>query len=75
VIAIGQQPRRDLLGWIEGLELERGKVKVDPDTGQTGNGKYYAGGDAVNGGATVVEAVRGAKVAARAIHERLGGGR
>jgi dihydropyrimidine dehydrogenase (NAD+) subunit PreT len=70
VIAIGQQPRRDLLGWIEGLELERGKVKVDPDTGQTGNGKYYAGGDAVNGGATVVEAVRGAKLAARAIHDR-----
>jgi dihydropyrimidine dehydrogenase (NAD+) subunit PreT len=74
VIAIGQQPRRDLLGWVPGLELERGKVKVDPDTNQTGNAKYYAGGDAVNGGATVVEAVRGAKVAARAIHARLGGG-
>lgn len=75
VIAIGQQPRRDLLGWIAGLELERGRVKVDPETGQTGNAKYYAGGDAVNGGATVVEAVRAAKVAARAIHAQLGGER
>jgi glutamate synthase (NADPH/NADH) small chain len=73
VIAIGQQPRRDLLGWIAGLELERGKVGIDPATGRTGNPKYYAGGDAVNGGATVVEAVRGAKIAALAIHASLGG--
>jgi glutamate synthase (NADPH/NADH) small chain len=75
VIAIGQQPRRDLLAWIDDLELEHGKVKIAPDTGRTGNTKYYAGGDAVNGGATVVEAVRGAKVAARAIHAQLGGER
>ena len=75
VIAIGQQPRGDLLGWIAGLELEHGKVKIDPATGRTGNPKYYTGGDAVNGGATVVEAVRGAKIAARAIHSKLGGER
>jgi len=75
VIAIGQEPRRDLLGWIDGLELVHGRIKVDPDTGLTGNGKYYAGGDAVNGGATAVQAVRDAKVAARAIDARFGGGR
>ena len=73
VIAIGQQPRRDLLGWIDGLELAGSTIDVDPETGRTGNPKYYAAGDAVNGGSTVVEAVRGAKVAARAIHARLGG--
>jgi glutamate synthase (NADPH/NADH) small chain len=73
VIAIGQQPRRDLLGWIDGLELAGSAIDVDPETGRTGNPNYYAAGDAVNGGSTVVEAVRGAKVAARAIHERLGG--
>jgi glutamate synthase (NADPH/NADH) small chain len=75
VVAIGQRPRRDVLGWIDGLELERGRIKVDPETGRTGNGKYYAGGDAVSGGSTVVQAVREAKVAARAIHAALGAGR
>ena len=75
IVAIGQQPRRDLLGWIDGLELAGGRVEVDPETGRTGNAKYYAGGDAVNGGATVVEAVRGAKLAVRAIHAQLGGAR
>jgi glutamate synthase (NADPH/NADH) small chain len=75
VVAIGQRPRRDLLGWIAGLELERGRIKVDPDTGRTGNPKYFAGGDAVNGGATVVEAVAHAKLAAHAIHAGLGGRR
>ena len=72
IVAIGQQPRRDLLGWIHGLELNRGRIAVDPETGRTGNEKYYAGGDAVNGGSTVVQAVREAKRAARAIHARLG---
>ena len=75
VVAIGQQPRRDLLGWIDGLELDGGRIAADPETARTGNPKYFAGGDAVNGGATVVEAVRGAKLAARAIHASLGGAR
>ena len=73
VIAIGQQPRRDFLGWIEGLELSGSGIEIDAETGRTGNPRYYAAGDAVNGGSTVVEAVRGAKIAARAIHARLGG--
>ena len=63
VVAIGQRPRRDLLGWIEGLELERSRIRSIPRrAGQAA--KYYAGGDAVNGGATVVEAVAHAKLAA-----------
>jgi glutamate synthase (NADPH/NADH) small chain len=73
VVAIGQQPRRDLLGWIEGLELDGSTIAVDPETGRTGNPKYFAAGDAVNGGSTVVEAVRGAKLAARAIDAQFGG--
>ncbi|HEU6446420.1 MAG TPA: NAD(P)-dependent oxidoreductase [Gaiellaceae bacterium] len=74
IVAIGQQPRRDLLAWIDGLELKGGRIAVDPETGRTGNDKYFAGGDGVNGGSTVVQAVREAKLAARAIHARLGGG-
>jgi glutamate synthase (NADPH/NADH) small chain len=75
VVAIGQQPRRELLGWIDGLQLERGRIAVDPQTGRTGNPKYFAGGDAVNGGATVVQAVGDAKLAARAISEQLASGK
>ena len=71
VIAIGQQPRRDLLAWIDGLELDGSRMRVDGATGRTGNPKYYAAGDAVSGGATVVQAVRDAKIAARTIDEQL----
>src|SRR6266540_2835764 len=71
VKAIGQQPRTEFLEWIDGLELERGLIKVDPDTGRTSNPKYFAAGDATNGGATVVKAVREAKIAARGIDAGL----
>jgi len=72
VEAIGQRPRAEFLAWIDGLELDGGKVLIDPETRRTGNPKYFAAGDAVNGGATVVEAVRAAKVAARGIDAWLG---
>jgi dihydropyrimidine dehydrogenase (NAD+) subunit PreT len=75
VKAIGQQPRRELLSWIDGLELDGSLIRVDAGTGRTTNPKYFAAGDAVNGGATVVEAVRGAKLAARAIDAVLGAAR
>jgi dihydropyrimidine dehydrogenase (NAD+) subunit PreT len=70
VKAIGQRPRAEFLSWIPGLELEAGRVKVDAG-GRTGNPRFFAAGDAVNGGATVVEAVREAKLAARGVHEAL----
>jgi glutamate synthase (NADPH/NADH) small chain len=71
VKAIGQQPRLELPDWIPGLELEHGVVKIDPETGQTANPKFFAGGDAVNGGASAVEAVAHGKRAAKAIDEWL----
>jgi dihydropyrimidine dehydrogenase (NAD+) subunit PreT len=70
VKAIGQSPRSELADWIPGLELEHGAVKIDPETGRTTNPKFFAGGDAVNG-TSVVEAVRDAKRAAKAIDEWL----
>ena len=57
VKAIGQAPRSELLSWVDGLVLERGRIRVDPETGRTGEPRYFAAGDAVSGGATVVEAV------------------
>jgi dihydropyrimidine dehydrogenase (NAD+) subunit PreT len=71
VKAIGQRTRTELADWIEGLELENGALKVDPETGQTGNPKFFAGGDDVNRGASVVEAVREGKLAAKAIDRWL----
>jgi len=73
VKAIGQEPRAEFLGWIEGVELEHGCVTIDPLTGRTGNPRFFAAGDVTNGGATVVEAVRQAKVAARGVDEFLRG--
>jgi dihydropyrimidine dehydrogenase (NAD+) subunit PreT len=70
VKAIGQRPRSELADWIPDLELEHGAVKIDPETGRTTNPKFFAGGDAVNG-TSVVEAVRDAKRAAKAIDEWL----
>jgi glutamate synthase (NADPH/NADH) small chain len=66
--AIGQRPRSAFVSLIDGVELDHGRIVVD-EHGRTGNPRYYAAGDAVSGGATVVDAVRGAKVVARGICE------
>ena len=61
VKAIGQRPRdefRDLLGAVD-------------ENGRTSNDKIFAAGDAVNGGASVVQAVAEAKRAVRALDEWL----
>jgi glutamate synthase (NADPH/NADH) small chain len=70
VKAIGQQARDELPGWIDGLELVHGRVEVD-EAGGTGHDKFFAGGDVINGGASVVEAVRDGKRAAEAIDREL----
>lgn len=72
VKAIGQRSRDELYAQIAGLELEHGRIKVDPESGQTSNPKYFAAGDATNGGATAVEAVRGAKIAALGVDRWVG---
>jgi glutamate synthase (NADPH/NADH) small chain len=58
IIAIGQQPRPEFADLLEGF---------DPETGRTATPGFYAAGDATNGGATVVEAVREGKLAARTV--------
>nr|BAL57756.1 FAD-dependent pyridine nucleotide-disulphide oxidoreductase [uncultured Acetothermia bacterium]BAL59084.1 FAD-dependent pyridine nucleotide-disulphide oxidoreductase [Candidatus Acetothermum autotrophicum] len=67
--AIGQEKRVEFFTML-GLELEGGLVKVNEGF-QTSREKYFAGGDCVNGGATVVEAVRHGKLAAQAIAKFL----
>ena len=70
VIKATGQVKHDFLSTIKGVELKWGLVVVD-DEYRTTNPKYYAGGDCVNGGAEVVNAVYHAKQAALAMHRVL----
>jgi glutamate synthase (NADPH/NADH) small chain len=73
IVAVGQAKAVD---WLQrtfpGLELEGGRVRVD-GAGRTSLPWLYAGGDCVNGGREVVNAVAEGKAAGRAIHSDLGG--
>ncbi|WP_437950891.1 FAD-dependent oxidoreductase [Sorangium sp. So ce296] len=71
-VAIGQSRATRVALAFEGVALDaRGRVVVDPATHRTGNPKVYSGGDCVNGGKEVVNAVAEAKIAARAMHEAM----
>ncbi len=72
ILATGQSKFGELLRTIPGIELDpAGRITANPDTFQTGNPKYFAGGDAVNGGAEVVNAAYEGKIAAQSMHEWL----
>ena len=67
IYAIGQSPLLGLLSSCRSLQLSNGRVVVDRATGATSNPKYFAGGDCVNGGREVVDAVADGKRAGAAI--------
>ena len=67
VPAIGQSPLTELLQQMRGVEVRDGRIVADRESGQTGNPRYFAGGDCVNGGREVVDAVAGGKRAAMAM--------
>jgi glutamate synthase (NADPH/NADH) small chain len=64
ILATGQSRFLDFLGRCRGVEVRGGNVVVDPESGRTTNPRYYAGGDCVNGGREVVDAVAEGKRAA-----------
>ncbi|TDH26413.1 NAD(P)-dependent oxidoreductase [Segetibacter sp. 3557_3] len=68
--ATGQIPFVDLV-MQNGLENDKGKVRIS-DNGRTNLAKVFAGGDCVNGGKEVVDAVQAGKDGARGILEFLG---
>jgi dihydropyrimidine dehydrogenase (NAD+) subunit PreT len=70
IYAIGQSPLLSLLSAVRGVRLEQGRVAVDRPTGRTANAKYFAGGDCVNGGREVVDAVADGKRAGVAIAQQ-----
>ncbi|MCB2193818.1 MAG: 4Fe-4S dicluster domain-containing protein, partial [Deltaproteobacteria bacterium] len=74
IAAISQRPDLACLGpWAKDSSLCAKTVYADPATGQTSLGWLFAGGDAVTGPATVVEAVAAGKRAALAMDAFLSG--
>lgn len=70
--ATGQAKMGSLYALIDDLELDdAARITVNPETFQTSNPKYFAGGDAINGGAEVVNAAHDGKAAAKGIHAWL----
>lgn len=67
VPAIGQSPVMQMVGEQRQIEMRDGKIVVDRVTGQTANRRYFAGGDCVNGGREVVDAVADGKRSALAM--------
>jgi glutamate synthase (NADPH/NADH) small chain len=65
--AVGQSRFLEFLRRCRGVEVRDGTVVVDPTTGRTSNPRYYAGGDCVNGGREVVDAVAEGKRAGAGI--------
>ncbi|MCS7125749.1 MAG: NAD(P)-dependent oxidoreductase [Aigarchaeota archaeon] len=71
ILAIGQDPGIDFLRPEDGIELTKwGTIKVDENLSTSRRG-FYAGGDAVRGPATAIEAFADGKKAAESIHAYL----
>ncbi len=71
VVATGQEALERLADDFA-VSARAGRVAVDPATGRTDNPRVWAGGDLVNGGREVVNAVQDGKLAARSIAATLG---
>jgi dihydropyrimidine dehydrogenase (NAD+) subunit PreT len=72
-IAIGQSKIKAIAEELPGVALDgRGRIVADPTSGRTGNPKVYSGGDCINGGKEVVNAVADGRNAARDMMKRFG---
>jgi glutamate synthase (NADPH/NADH) small chain len=70
--ATGQAKQGSFYELIDDLDLDpKTKIVVNQETFQTSNPMYFAGGDAVNGGAEVVNAAYEGKMAAQGINQWL----
>lgn len=72
LVAIGQARLTELVASFPGVGLAGDRIAADPKTGRTGHPKVWAGGDAVNGGKEVVNAVEEGKLAAQDILRSFG---
>ena len=67
VRAIGQEPVTTFARAVQGINVRENGTIVVSERFQTGNAKYFAAGDCVNGGKEVVDAVAEGMAAARGI--------
>jgi putative selenate reductase len=72
IAGIGQRPDVSLLNKSSILLNKDGTIVVDSQTGSTVHERVYAGGDAVRGPATIIEACADGRRAAEAICRQLG---
>ena len=67
VRAVGQKQATEFLRAVKGIEIHKNGTLITDEHHRTGNPKYFAGGDCVNGGREVVDAVAEGMSAGRGI--------
>lgn len=75
MFAIGQTSDLSFLNEDDGVETERGLIKVDPETYQTTASDVFACGDIAHGPRLFIHAIASAQIAARSMHDYLRGTR
>jgi NADPH-dependent glutamate synthase beta subunit-like oxidoreductase len=75
MFAIGQTSDLSFLSPDDGVETERGLIKVDLDTYQTSAPDVFACGDIAHGPRLFIHAIASAQIAARSMHDYLRGTR
>jgi len=73
IFAIGQSSDLSFLQPGDGVETERGLIKVNPETYQTSLPDVFACGDIAHGPRLFIDAIRSAQIAARSMHDYLRG--
>lgn len=79
ILAVGQASETEFckdfcfLDESEGLPIKSGLIDIDPETQKTELAGVFAGGDAANGPATVIDAIAAGRRAAVSIDQYLGG--
>jgi formate dehydrogenase (NADP+) beta subunit len=75
IFAIGQTSDLSFLDPADGVESERGLIKVDRETYRTTAADVFACGDIAHGARLFIDAIASAQIAARSMHDYLRGTR
>jgi NADH-quinone oxidoreductase subunit F len=73
ILAIGERPETSYVSPYDGISMAKENIVVDADTFKTTRDGVFAGGDAVTGPNTVVDAMAAGKIAAETIEKFLEG--
>jgi len=74
IFTVGQGMDLSLVSDVTGIELtDRRTISIEPETMATGKKGVFAGGDAVSGPASIIEAIAAGRRAAASLDKYLGG--